>query len=302
MTVGKENEMNYQEFVNHMQENVQESLPECDIQVVQNSKNNGIVYTGLMFHKKERGQEEVINPVIYLENSYQNYRNGESLENITEGIKYAYREGKNSTVYTRCKGLADQEITGRVRMVLVNAERNQERLKELPHRLVEDLAVIYRLHMGKDENGLYSAVINQSMLDYWKMTEEELFDTAMACRKELAPYRLQFLFPDTLVLTNQEQIEGAACLLYPEALEEISGRLGGNFVILPSSIHEIIAMESRGADPERLNLMVKEVNETAVAEDEILSDHAYFYHVSTQKLSSLKNEAEETFRMQGPGL
>ena len=302
MTVGKENEMNYQEFVNHMQENVQESLPECDIQVVQNSKNNGIVYTGLMFNKKERGQEEVINPVIYLENSYQNYRNGESLENITEGIKYAYREGKNSTVYTRCKGLADQEITGRVRMVLVNAERNQERLKELPHRLVEDLAVIYRFHIGKDENGLYSAVINQSMLDYWKMTEEELFDTAMACRKELAPYRLQFLFPDTLVLTNQEQIEGAACLLYPEALEEISGRLGGDFVILPSSIHEIIAMESREADPERLNLMVKEVNETAVAEDEILSDHAYFYHVSTQKLSSLKNETEETFRMQGPGL
>jgi len=36
--------MNYQEFVKHMQGKVQESLPECDIQVVQNSKNNGIEY------------------------------------------------------------------------------------------------------------------------------------------------------------------------------------------------------------------------------------------------------------------
>lgn len=288
--------MNYREFVNHMQKNVQEELPECDIQVIQNSKNNGVEYTGLMICLKGRGQEEEINPVIYLEDSYQNYRNGESMEQITEGVISAYREGKSSTVYAHCNGLMDEEITGRVRMVLVNAERNQERLKEIPHRMVEDLAVIYRLHMGKNQNSLYSAVINQSMLDYWKMTEEELFETAMACRKELAPYLLEYFFPDTLVLTNQEQIEGASCLLYPEALEEITRRLGGDFIILPSSIHEVIVMESIGANPEKLNAMVNEVNETTVAEDEILSDHAYFYNASTQKMSSLKDGMEETIR------
>ena len=80
MTVGKENAMNYREFVNHMQKNVQEGLPECDIQVMQNSKNNGVEYTGLMIRVKGRGQAEEINPVIYLEDSYQNYRNGESME------------------------------------------------------------------------------------------------------------------------------------------------------------------------------------------------------------------------------
>lgn len=168
--------------------------------------------------------------------------------------------------------------------------------------MVEDLAVIYRLHMGKSQNSLYLAVINQSMLDYWKMTEEELFETAMACRKELAPYLLEYFFPDTLVLTNQEQIEGASCLLYPEALEEITRRLGGDFIILPSSIHEVIVMESIGANPEILNAMVNEVNETTVAEDEILSDHAYFYDASTQKLSSLKDGMEETIRRQEPEL
>ena len=57
--------MNYQEFVKHMQGKVQESLPECDIQVVQNSKNNGIEYNGLMFHKKESGLSDRRQDRIY---------------------------------------------------------------------------------------------------------------------------------------------------------------------------------------------------------------------------------------------
>ena len=51
-----------------------------------------------------------------------------------------------------------------------------------------------------------------------------------------------------------------------------------------------------------MNAMVNEVNETTVAEDEILSDHAYFYDASTQKLSSLKDGMEETIRRQEPEL
>ena len=52
----------------------------------------------------------------------------------------------------------------------------------------------------------------------------------------------------------------------------------GNFYILPSSIHEIIAVPASGGfEIAMLYSMVKEVNSTAVSEEDFLSDIVYFY-------------------------
>ena len=49
--------------------------------------------------------------------------------------------------------------------------------------------------------------------------------------------------------------------------------------ILPSSIHEVILVPARtGICKRELDQMVKEVNQEAVDPEEILSDHAYYYH------------------------
>ena len=56
-------------------------------------------------------------------------------------------------------------------------------------------------------------------------------------------------------------------------------------ILLPSSIHEVILIpKSKSPDLKDLNEMINEVNETQVQEEEVLSDHAYYYEKNTHTL------------------
>ena len=61
-------------------------------------------------------------------------------------------------------------------------------------------------------------------------------------------------------------------------MEKVYERIGENFYILPSSIHEVIVIpESKSPMRPQLDCMIQEVNETQVEEEEVLSSHAYYY-------------------------
>ena len=82
-------------------------------------------------------------------------------------------------------------------------------------------------------------------------------------------------------------MNGAAILLYPDLLKDIGERYGGNYYVIPGSIHEVLLLKDTGEEQaERLNAMVREVNETHVIPEERLSDHVYYYSVSEKELQS----------------
>ena len=85
-------------------------------------------------------------------------------------------------------------------------------------------------------------------------------------------------FMQMYVITNRERTFGAISILYEHILEEISSYFQSDIYILPSSIHEcIIVPYSEEYTKEELELMVKEINETQVAKEEVLSDQVYIY-------------------------
>ncbi len=87
------------------------------------------------------------------------------------------------------------------------------------------------------------------------------------------------------VLTNTGRTHGAACILYHNLLDEFAKRINDNLYILPSSIHEIIIVPaSLAGKASELREMVKEINETQVEEEEVLSDSVYFFNRSTKRL------------------
>lgn len=80
------------------------------------------------------------------------------------------------------------------------------------------------------------------------------------------------------ILGNSAHIYGAACILYPGVLEEIARKEGRDFYILPSSVHEVILLKAGdGEDPLLLKEMIREVNDTQVALEEILSYQLYYF-------------------------
>ena len=92
------------------------------------------------------------------------------------------------------------------------------------------------------------------------------------------------------VLTNARKYYGAACILYPGVLEKIEQLLQNDYYILPSSVHEIIFLRKQDdMDADTLNRMIKEINQTQVAQEEWLSDHAYLYQKNYKMLEAVVN-------------
>lgn len=88
----------------------------------------------------------------------------------------------------------------------------------------------------------------------------------------------EFIQSKVYVLTNRYNTWGASAILYPEVLKTIAQKLGGDLLILPSSIHEVLFMRRENI-PEYhvLAEVVKEVNKKEVLPEEVLSDSLYLY-------------------------
>ena len=86
--------------------------------------------------------------------------------------------------------------------------------------------------------------------------------------------------PPQYVLTNTYRTNGATVLLYDDIVKELSDLFEKDLIILPSSIHEVLILATDENDRQNLDhytAMVKEVNASQLQDEEILSDHAYYY-------------------------
>ena len=96
--------------------------------------------------------------------------------------------------------------------------------------------------------------------------------------------------PDTqeqmYVLTNSDMTNGAAQMLFPENLDQIAEELGTSKVfIIPSSIHECIVVPEDSLSVDAIEQMISEVNETTVADEDILSGTLYMYDTDHREYS-----------------
>lgn len=80
------------------------------------------------------------------------------------------------------------------------------------------------------------------------------------------------------VLTNKKMFLGASGILDRGIIRSSAERIGHNLHVIPSSIHETLLCPDLGQiDKEKLDRIIKEINDTQVAPQDRLSDHAYYY-------------------------
>ena len=184
---------------------------------------------------------------------------------------------------------------------LVNYDMNKRKLQYMPHIKYLDLAVVfyYRLEGGK-LNGA-SIIIHDCNLHAWGIEKEQLVKDALLNTSRKLPYTIQGM--EALIaelsgsqpritgeelmyiLTNEEKYYGAAVILYPHVLNHIAKVLKKNFYILPSSVHECILVPDQGQYSRiELKRMVKEVNDSQVEDEEILSYEIYYYDCKKEAL------------------
>lgn len=179
---------------------------------------------------------------------------------------------------------------------LVNTERNESLVEHSISKEFLDLSAVVRVILKMDKEGMSSMALSKKDAENLGMTEEEIYAAALANTLRLFPPKLMNLWGyveqnigiglpyeedevTTYILTNQKEVDGAFYLMSRELVGNIAEMLEDDLYILPSSVNEVLlvrASEVRdGVDG--LKAMVRDVNETIVAEKEILSYSVYHY-------------------------
>lgn len=287
-----------EEFAEKMKASVAKTLG-LDVRVHKvNKLNQGMLY-GLTFIEPEAAAH----PTIYLEPFFDDFKKTGELAPASNMIIDTFRR-------SRPKEPLDVEwfkdfgqVRKKVFHTLVNYESNRELLASMPHTRYLDLAKVYRVMFQNKDIGNGSILIHNSHLDLWDTTVEELERAARENTPKLHPLWVMRLadtitkampeaeiqeapaispFVDMYTVSNTCKFNGAAAVFYENVLGKFSEILGGDVVILPSSVHECIVLSLPGyGNTAELGRMVREVNRTMLEPDEVLSDHAYIYRKDT---------------------
>ena len=214
----------------------------------------------------------------------------------------------NLDVKANARGYANEKIV----FQLINTEQNKTFLEQVPHREFQDLSIVYKVIISADKDAVQSSKITNEFAKRLGMSEEQLFKCAaentrrlfppvvrsmndimreMFARdgmpQEIADMMIAEIPPEQTmwVISNEKGINGAASMLYENELHELAESLESDLYILPSSVHEVIAVSSDMGSPEMLAQMVVEVNMQEVSLDERLSNQVYHYDKDLRKLT-----------------
>lgn len=274
--------------------------PDTAITVQSIPRNNQPRLEGLTILEKGLN----IAPTIYIQTYYEKMESqkwdfSQAYRHILEDY-YAYRpqESIDVSFFQEFSHVQD-----RIMFQLIHAERNQELLKQIPHIPFLDLAIVFYCLIFSEPAKSATILIQNSHLKLWgidvpklrelagKNTPEWMEASCEPLSRLLSGFPLegQPLCPSPLpiyVLTNRQRFHGAACLLYQDFIFQLSKKFRSDFYIIPSSIHEVLLIPATSEmEPAMFNQMIREVNETQLEPDEILSDHVYYYDRSKRELS-----------------
>lgn len=315
--------LSFEEFADYCKEHILEALPEeyqnAKVNVAEVTKNNGRVLTGLTVLPE--GQN--VAPNIYLDGFYMEYETGTELHMIMDEMADLCVSNMHPSqdVANVANDFRDADfVKNHVIMVAINREKNAELLSNVPHTNREDLALIYKVMISSDDMGTATITIRNEHMDFWGFSTEELHEYAMRNTREILPVTVQsmnevmreifekdgmdeetmdMMFADMpadaqmYVISNQSKVNGAASMFYEDVLSELAERVGTDLYILPSSVHECIAVSCNMNTPEALAEMVSEINEGQVSEEEQLSDHVYLFDAKAKTLALADTTTEE---------
>lgn len=305
--------MDFNQFVDEVKGGIKLFLPreyeDAQVRVEEMRKLNEN-YLGIAILK----ENQVLAPTFNLNQLYEMYQSDPqiSMESIMRNITGVVLDTpeqfdlKSITEYENAK----EKLFIRVS----SAEKNGEMLQNVPHQMREDLVITYHLAISMDEVGRGSTTITNDMLKRYGISEEQLHADAMESSPKIMPLHVdamknvikQIIGGDNkpliqdkgfkameeviseglkegepmFVITNQQTMDGASAIFYPEVMKQLGECFQGDFFILPSSIHETIVLPDKGDfDYLSLKSIVQEINNNQVLEEEQLTNDVYHYDV-----------------------
>lgn len=265
-------------------------------------KNNGVVLKGLTVMQEDSN----ISPTIYLNSYYQAYEEGLiTLRYVVNDVMDTYNRNKVNRSIDMRYFLDYESIKSSIVYKLVNTAKNKELLEDVPHLEFMDLSIVFQCLVARESSGISSILVHNAHLRLWNVSLEGLYKVAKDNTQQLLGYEIKSMkeslcemmceeqleeldydqymleIEDNIpiyVLSNKNKIEGASCILYPKLIKDFADAIGSNLYIIPSSIHEVLLLPSTEMiEVRELKDMIREINDTQVKIEEILSYSLYFF-------------------------
>ena len=288
-----DNLMSFETFKDWAIDNVRNNFPEeydgSNVEIIQ-LKTRGTTHTAMKVMKPN----SVSGPAFNLDQLYEAYTDGTPLNEIGD----YFLDISNKTSKSIDPEILDsyENMKDKLFIRVCNTRENRDLLDDVPHTEVEDLSITY--HVAVDMSDSFSSLmLTNNIIDDLGISKSQLHHDAVENSQNVLPAKIRTIqevvswlpSPDMdsvnlkgpnpmLVISNDYFMNGAAALFYPEMMEEIGRVMGGNYYVLPSSIHEVIAIpEDARSNYRELESMVREINEMTVAKEDQLSNRVYHY-------------------------
>lgn len=307
--------MDFEEFKEALTKDIKEALDErlgsnVEVEIKHATKTN-YTYEALMV----RPEDAEIGISLDASRLYDAYTDGVDYNKIVSGATdqadKALKEGPQIDIdmfsdYAKLKDKLSIEV--------ISAERNADILTHVPHKNIEDMAIVYSFNIGMTPEGMGTVLVTNDMLDKYGITAEQLHADALESAPEIKPvvikgmseFLVEMMGHDqaamlgfepvdnepVLVASVPDNIKGAGIIAYQNFFDQAAERIGGDFYVLPASVHEVLLVKDDGMiSKEHLEHMVKEVNATSVDPSEKLTDNVYHYD-SMEKIFELADKYE----------
>lgn len=295
--------MSLQEFINQVVKRLKADLGEIyQIDKNETVENNGIPKYGVRV--RERGREE-LTATFYLGEDYTRFQSPEDFEACIRELKRRIDKiiGPGQAKELRTIVPDWNRIKRHIFPIVINTEKNEELMEKVIHRPFLDMTVMFRAVLGEIEEGWLYVDMDDDLLEMWNVTRQELEELSYANQEreggrlyscgELKEGafngKIEEISPGTAlqeicmyILTNEEQMYGAAQILNRQLLRKIAGER--NLYLLPCSLHELIVLVDDGSiESGELSKVMQDI-EISMKEETLLQEHPYYYDFARDEI------------------
>lgn len=244
-------------------------------------KNNGAFYEGLVIEKLE----EELSQVVSLDNCYEDFRAGISVQEISEQILKEYRKAaRNVSLLSQQDIWSYERIKDRLYVEMVNRKWNEQYLEHKYYVPFLDLAVVYYIDTQLDYKNApehRGTAVTKDIFKIWSVEPEVIWKQVLEnMGKESLFLMLVVTEEENSLMTFEDAFQknqGALALLQKSILDEAKKKLEEPFYILPVSIFELmIVPESQADEVEEMKKAIIESNHEMPVEY-LLSNNVYYY-------------------------
>ena len=256
-----------------------------------------------LFWKLQAGDETMDVIAIRIRETYEKYKEGISVDEMTEKFIQEADGIKNSGILKQASTFRDYgKIKKQLILRLMNWDQNREKLQGAVWYSIGDIAAVLYARLGELNGGEVTMKIREEWAGLWGKTRKEIFSDALQNMISLTPPRIyewnkmlwnedyegeEFLDPESGYQINRSaagnclsssiRTNGAAVVLIPEVAERLCRLMGSGIYLVFTSIHEVMVHNEKNVTPEDLQEVLIQTMEETTDPDDRLSNHIYHY-------------------------